>query len=94
MRNTVKYEWGKEITDEHGDIIANDFSDMLTVDFFNSDGELCLVRNEGNEIDGCTDRFWAYVKDGKLPVNFTNELGQEISIKVPVRFHSELAKIV
>jgi hypothetical protein len=49
------------------------------------------VRNTGNEIDGLQDRQWAYVKDGKLPVFFEDSAGNETAIKVPARFHAELA---
>lgn len=52
--------------------------------------DLGLVRHEGNENDGVTDRLWAYVKDGKLPECFSDSMGTPIAIKVPQRFHIEL----
>lgn len=93
MPDKVIYEWCYETTDEHGDILDNDHEDKL-VNF--SEGrktnQLCLVRNEGNDIDGLNDRLWAYVKDGKLPEYFSDSMGTPIAIKVPQRFHNELNK--
>jgi hypothetical protein len=91
MQTQVKYEWSLE-TVEDGDIVDSDFSDKL--DFAKDElpgKDLCLVRNEGNENEGVTDRFWAYVKDGKLPEYFSSSEG-EVNIKVPIRFHNELNK--
>lgn len=90
MQTKVAYEWTLE-TIEDGDIVDSDFSDNLTFSKEDLQGkDLGLVRNEGNEIDGVTDRFWAYVKDGKLPEYFSDSLCHEIGIKVPQRFHNEL----
>lgn len=91
MRNTIKYEWTLEEID-NGDVVDSDFSDTLTFDksLLGMNTLLGLVRNEGNENDGVTDRLWAYVKDGKLPEYFTNANGQTVSYKVPVKFHNEL----
>lgn len=93
MQTKVQYEWTLEET-EDGDIIDSDFSD--TLDFNKADlagKDLGLVRNEGNEIDGVNDRYWAYVKDGKLPEYFSDSRG-EVNIKVPQRFHNELKKYI
>jgi hypothetical protein len=89
MRIQVSYEWCYETVDEDGDITDNDFRDNLS-EFKDSEGELVLVRNEGNEKAGLEDRFWAYVKDGKLPGYFKDGGGHEVDIKVPNKFHKEL----
>ena len=87
----IVYEWCYETTDENGDIIENDHSDKLA-DFSDNrkTDQLCLIRNEGDEINGIEDRFWAYVKNGKLPELFSGALGETVNIKVPKRFHNEL----
>lgn len=88
----VTYEWSLE-TIEDGDIIDSDFSDSLVWNAEELKGnELVLVRNEGNENEGVTDRFWAYVKNSKLPEFFQDGGGQTIKIKVPQKFHKELQK--
>ena len=99
MRNEIKYEWTLEEV-EDGDIVDSDFSDKLDFDialvldvpYY----ELGLVRDEGNEAGGIGARYWAYVKDGKLPEYFTqpNSEGQYVSvgIKVPAKYHNELKK--
>ncbi len=93
MRNEIKYEWCYETVDEHGDILENDFSDTLSGFVENQKTDtLCLVRTEGNEEDGVQDRVWAYVKDGKLPVQFSDSTGEEIMVTVPEKFYAELKK--
>lgn len=90
MTAKILYEWCYETLDD-GDIVGNDFEDNLSS--FNEARKtdtLCLVRNEGDEINGVEDRFWAYVKDGKLPEYFEDGGGYETSIRVPQRFHKEL----
>lgn len=90
MTMQIKYEWCYETWDENDDIIDNDFADLLNE--FNSDrvtNHLVLVRNEGDEINGLADRFWAYVEDGKLPKYFSDS-EKQINIKVPQRFSKEL----
>lgn len=90
MQTKVNYEWTLETLDD-GDIIDSDFADKLTFDKDDLVGkDLGLVRDEGNEADGITDRLWAYVKDGNLPEYFSDSMGTPIAIKVPQRFHNEL----
>lgn len=94
MQTKVEYEWTiEEIDAESGDIIDSSFSDDLN--FWTKedwDGkDLGLVRNEGNEDDGLEDRYWAYVKDGKLPEFFTDSMGEFTGIKVPQKFHLQLS---
>ena len=92
MQTKVFYEWTlEELVD--GDIIDSSFADKVS-SFDKSDltgKDLGLVRNEGNEADGLEDRFWAYVKDGKLPEYFQDGAGHEIDIKVPQKYHKELS---
>lgn len=87
----ITYEWTLEtIVDD--EIADSDFSDTLTFNKEDLSGnDLGLVRNEGNEANGITDRYWAYIKDGKLPEYFSDSQG-EINIKVPQRFHKDLSK--
>lgn len=88
----IFYEWCYETTDEFGDIIDNYFADKLleyTED--SKTNQLCLVRNEGDEINGLGNRFWAYVKDGKLPECF-EDAGYQTAIKVPQKFYKELSR--
>lgn len=94
MAMQVKYEWTMEII-EDDEIVDSDFSDSLSFDKSRLEGnDLGLVRNEGNENEGVTDRLWAYVKDGKLPQFFSNANGLPTGYKVPVRFHNELANYI
>lgn len=91
MKNKIKYEWANEVI-EDGEISDSDFTDTLTEinkdDFKNND--IALVRNEGNENEGLTDRLWAYIKNNILPDYFSGANGQT-QITVPQRFHKELA---
>lgn len=86
------YEWTlEEIQD--GEIIDSSFLDTLSFDkAYLAGNDLGLVLNIGNENTGVSERYWAYVKDGKLPEYFTNENGESIGYKVPVKFHNELKK--
>jgi hypothetical protein len=91
MKNIFSYEWCYETLDEFGDIIDTYFCDKLK-DFDESarTETLCLIRNEGNEVDGLEDRLWAYVKDGQLPETFEDGGGYSIDEPVPERFRKEL----
>lgn len=86
MKNKVIYEWSVETVDENGDIIDSSFWDEKPTEPLEQNQKLCLIRNEGNEIDGVTDRLWAYVENGKLPEYFTDSNDCIVSIKVPKRF--------
>lgn len=91
MATKVEYEWCYETLDDNDDIIDNTFEDKLAN--LNKPDEKCrlvLVRSEGGENQGVTDRAWAYVIDGKLPDYFENANNQPINTKVPKRFHEEL----
>jgi hypothetical protein len=94
MKTSISYEWTLEEVDENGDIIDSNFAYRLSN--FNKASlegkDLGLVRNEGSEENGLKGRYWAYVRDGKLPETFEDGAGNKISIKVPKKFHTELNK--
>lgn len=85
MGHKIIYEWSLETIDEHGDIIDSDFSNS-PFELIAANQRMCLVRNEGNEVDGLTDRLWAYVVDGKLPEYFTDSNDCEVGYRVPLKF--------
>jgi hypothetical protein len=88
------YEWDIELVDEHGDILAHHHSDKcpgIPADDYDDEGlvpALVLVRDRWDE-GGLTERWWAYVEDGKLPERFADAYGNE-GPSVPKRFHAEL----
>lgn len=89
MKNKIEYEWTLEIIQD-GDIIDSDFQDTLNFDKEDLKGnDLGLVRNEGNEREGLTNRFWAYCKNCSLPDYFSNENGEETKYKVPEKYKKE-----
>ncbi len=98
MQTQVSYEWCIEFMDDE-DITDLNFSNEDKLEFDKSDFDapeggtsiLCLLRKEGNEADGETDRYYAYVKDGKLPENFPDVYGYETGIKVPQKYQKQLS---
>lgn len=89
---SLTYEWCYEVLDSEGDIVDHHFADRLS-DFQDHSitTTLCLVRNEGNSVDGLTDRHWAYVKNEQLPSAFSDSALHELpGLRVPLRFHREL----
>lgn len=94
MRKEIVYEWCIETKDEHGDIVDNNFQDVLNdLSKLESNQDLVLIRHEGNEREGITDTVWAYVVNGKLPDNFSDGMGSSlIGIIVPKCFKLELSK--
>lgn len=95
MATRVLYEWAVEVN-SGGDIIESFFYDNLAdipYSFFRRH-DVLLVRNEGNDVYGLEDRYWAYVKDGKLPDFFSDGGGGTTQIRVPKRFHKELDSYV
>ena len=97
------YEWSIEWV-ENGDITDSEFSSnlgsfakMLGETMNDSSSEngtrLCLyIRREG---EGKCMMFWSYAErgaDGKLTLPETAEDSYGIQVKVPARFHKELAK--
>ena len=97
---TILYEWDVEEVDrDSGDILNHNHGDKLSwlLPAFGNiitqgRGDLVLVRDEGNNTEGLLDRHWAYVKDGVLPEYFADSMGENTSIRVPQRFHRELAR--
>ena len=89
MPNKVVYEWSLETLDENCDIIDSSFSDT-PFEEVEANQRMCLVRNEGNEIDGLVGRLWAYVKNNKLSECFENEDGNATGYKVPKKYQSQL----
>lgn len=90
MRTLITYEWSREIEDENGEIIDSTFEDNLFD--LPTDGNLVLIRNEGNENEGVTARYWAYINNNILPEYFTNSYGNNTGYKVPNKFINELQK--
>lgn len=100
---SVNYEWDIETIDpETDDIFDHNFNDDLSalLPHFvtqNATMRLVLVRHVGNDVEGETDRSWAYVNDNWfLPTEFTTpgSDGQEhpTGIRVPQRFHRLIAR--
>jgi hypothetical protein len=96
----VSYEWCVEVIDrESGDIVDNDFvSSFARAKSSLDEGDeyeckVVLVRTEGSEDDGVTDRLWAYLTDdGKLPEFFANASGNATGFRVPKKFIQEVAR--
>lgn len=96
MATKVVYEWAVEENSSDGDIVDSYFYDRLSDIPYSvfRHNDLVLVRNEGNDVFGMEDRYWAYVKDGKLPEFFSDGGGGTTQIRVPKRFHKELDSYV
>jgi|SRR5215831_6089393 len=100
----VAYEWVVEEidpNDEYEDIQETSawekYIDALgSAEWVRREGlraDIVLVRDEGDDVDGLTDRSWAYLeKDGTLPTYFANSGGVDTTVKVPKRFHQEVAR--
>ncbi len=97
------YEWTLE-TVEDGDVAESDFSEDLgfyTKELKNlmddpEEGEGArlglYIRKEG---EGKCLMFWGYAsrgEDGKLALPETAESADGVMVKIPARFHKELAK--
>ncbi len=89
------YEWCYETVDANGDIDEVDFAERL-IDFRdnNKTDTLCLIRREGDDIDGEKDRLYAYVKDGKLPETFSDSMGTLINITIPKKYQKEFENYI
>ncbi len=93
MRVNVDYEWAVEHTDSDGDIHDHDYAKTYSELIKNKRvieglaSVIVLVRSEGSELEGVTDRAWAYLKDGKLPECFFNCFNQKMpNMKVPKKY--------
>ena len=97
---TITYEWDiEEVDRESGDILDHNHGSSLAWLIPNAGaiihqgrGDLVLVRNEGNNLDGLIDRCWAYAQGYELPQYFSASDGSETDIKVPQRFHREIKR--
>ena len=91
MRNKIDYEWCcEEWTCDRSDVLENYFMESV-VDCYKVAKDLqtfsiVLRRNVWNEHEGQLAESYAYVDDGKLPVEF------DCGAKVPKRFTVELQK--
>ena len=99
----VDYEWCVEtVLLDSGDIEELDFMNTLRLceglarelrkdehsDGQERDYRIVLVRSEGNEHAGVTDRLWAYFKDGQMPEYFSNGLA-DTKVRVPKKYRRE-----
>jgi len=96
-KTMTTYEWSLELADQHGDIQDSHFFDRCPgIPADDYDGlmpSLVLVRDthkwdDDDEIK-VRSRWWAYVKDGKLPERFSDVFDNE-GPRVPRHFHAEL----
>jgi hypothetical protein len=103
----VTYEWDAEeleeaATEANGfdpDIADHHFCDTYAeaveeAEYLASEGKpsrIVLVRHVGDNLEGETDRAWAYMERGKLPETFTYGADEDSGISVPKRFHAEVA---
>lgn len=91
---SIIYEWAIEYLD------GDDIVDCVHQDAFQQVAELgkrsdqpfslVLIRDDWHPTEGLQDRSWAYLKDGKLPENFTYVLEAPSNHRVPQRFHKEV----
>ena len=96
-RSKVTYEWTAEASDEYGDIIDSHFDETidgakgyggnLREQYPDAKIEYALVRTAGNEVDGITERHYAYLDDrGFLPDRFSTSAYEMDGPDVPKRF--------
>lgn len=90
--SAVSYEWDVETVAPDGDVLDHDHDDNCLSRLLARRNELeagtahlVLVRDVNDEVDGVTDRTWAYVEDGQMPDEF------EDGRNVPKRFLAEFA---
>lgn len=99
----VMYEWDVEELDapstaEDPEILDHNHCDtfaqaLVILSRLDAPGRIVLVRDVGNDVEGLTDRAWAYLKDGQLPETFTYGADEDSGIRVPQRFHDEVARV-
>jgi hypothetical protein len=95
---TTTYEWVIETLEDEGEDIAEvnhaeTYAEALRwASSIEGRYDIGLVRDVGNDLVGITDRAWAYVKEGALPETFSYGAGEDSGIRVPKRFHEELAR--
>jgi hypothetical protein len=91
----VFYEWDLETWDETDcldHLHADRLRDLPTP--ANDKDKLVLVRDVGDQTQGLTDRLWAYVDNESrmLPKYFSDSGNELTNVKVPQRFHREIAR--
>jgi isopentenyldiphosphate isomerase len=89
-RSRTSYEWGVEFVTKDG---HEDIDDTYHYESLKQAKEeksveytcrIVLIREQGSEDEGVTDRQWAYLKnDGTLPEEFDG------GTRVPKKFHAE-----
>ena len=91
---TVSYEWDAIELSQGGDdadVVEHHHCDTLreAIEQLHrlNHGRIELVRDVGSEAQGITDRQWAWVRDGRLPVTFDG------GARVPQRFHNECRRV-
>lgn len=93
--NKLNYEWLVELATD------DPFQDLVDSEYFATFDEVAMVlsepapedhkylvtlcRNEGNDV------AWAFIDEGKLPLNFKDIDGEEIA-PVPLRYHQQVDK--
>jgi hypothetical protein len=95
MTDRISYQWDVETVDEHGDIQDHEHGELANLlALFGSDiltgtasQRLVLIRNKWNDIDGVTDRQFAYIKSGVLPDEF------EGGAKIPAAYMKKVLVI-
>ena len=101
MTRRVSYEWVVEELDEDGDIVEpvhfDSFAEAAAYGATLARADIGLVRNEGDELEGLTDRLWSYARrvDGKWTLAETfNAGGDEFptETRVPARFLREVGR--
>jgi hypothetical protein len=94
MTDRTIYQWDVETIDADGDIVGHEQGTLKSLlDVFGSEiltgtasQRLVLIRDRYNDVEGVTDRQWAYIEAGALPAEFDG------GSAVPARFQKELSR--
>ncbi len=90
---STTYEWTYEVTDEHGDIVDQEFYDTLAecMNAAPQGADIALMRRVvGPNDDGDADqleRGYAYLEDGALPPRFDD------GATVPQKYHRQVGMV-
>lgn len=90
----IRYEWDCETIDPASmDVVSHLHGDLVNLPWSEPHTRIVLVRDVGNDEDGLLERHWAYVDPGSkmLPSHFADECGNETLVRVPQKFHREIA---
>ena len=94
----VDYEWCVETVLRNGDIEDLDFADSLAeakswvcenADDCEHDYRIVLLRTVGNDLEGETDRLYAYLEDNGLMPEFFSDFGYSTKVRVPQKYQRE-----